>query len=245
MENREIEIIKSTEYNAFKYIIHNRDLKESHVLKLMDSIKNKNLLKIQPCIISESNEIIDGQHRIEAAKRLEIPFYYIKSCDINESDIITLNNIKMSWSVIDFINFYASKNHETYKIVLDLINRYPDISLKSVLACVSPTGKNPISDIKSGKIRCLPIEKINKFMDILSDYKNLTSFWSERDFILAIKKLSANIIQHRDYKGFKYDHDKFIKKIIHRKISLDEEFNRSHFNGEYYLTGVICRLHSA
>ena len=71
----EIYIQKSKDYNIFKTLTGNRELNISHKEKLKKSFKENYL--ISPIIINEKYEIIDGQHRFNAARELGYYVYYI------------------------------------------------------------------------------------------------------------------------------------------------------------------------
>ena len=71
-------IVKTTDYSIFKKINGNRGISHSHVTKLTAAIARRNLLQLFPIIVNEKMEIVDGQHRLWAAKRLKLPIYYEK-----------------------------------------------------------------------------------------------------------------------------------------------------------------------
>ncbi len=72
------EVLKSKDYSAFKTFIYSGhfNVSEEHLDHLVKSIQEKNFLKDFPIIVNSKLEILDGNHRYYAAKRLNIPFYY-------------------------------------------------------------------------------------------------------------------------------------------------------------------------
>ena len=83
------EIYISEDYDMFSLIEANRVIRQSHVAKLMQSMKNKNLLN--PIIVNENHQIIDGQHRYTAWKNLGMPIKYIIGEGYGFSEVTTLN----------------------------------------------------------------------------------------------------------------------------------------------------------
>src|SRR5690606_774965 len=78
---------KTTDYSIFGEIESNREVDLRHVRKLMKAIEKRNLLHLNPIIVDEQNRVIEGQHRLEAAKQLQVPIYYITDNTVNKSDI--------------------------------------------------------------------------------------------------------------------------------------------------------------
>jgi ParB-like nuclease domain len=72
-----MEILKTRDYEQFKTITSNRDVNRLHVKKLSESIKQKNLLWAKPPLVNEKNQLIDGQHRLEACQLIGADFFYI------------------------------------------------------------------------------------------------------------------------------------------------------------------------
>lgn len=109
-------MIKSTkDYSLFKLRNDNREhgINKTHLDYLIEKIKLRNLLDLNPIIVNEDFEVINGQHRLEAAKRLNLPIYYrvIEKC--SAKDIIDLNFSK-SWTMSDYLHFYCENNYEEY-----------------------------------------------------------------------------------------------------------------------------------
>ena len=57
-------------YTELKHEFRNRDVNDTHVIRIKENIKKNNLLHLQPIIVQAREEgslsIIDGQHRAEA-----------------------------------------------------------------------------------------------------------------------------------------------------------------------------------
>lgn len=108
-------IEETTDYDVFKKHKSNRQLDRNMLSNLESSIKEKNLLALRPILIDKDFFIIDGQHRLEVAKKLGIPVpyqIYDKAC--NAHDMILLNNNQKTWSLNDYLNFYVNEGYEEY-----------------------------------------------------------------------------------------------------------------------------------
>lgn len=109
-----MEIHKTTKYERFKFINSNRTVNHAHVLALSRSIQGNNLLERRPIEVNEKMEVIDGQHRLEAAKLLKLPIYYMVIEGFSAQDIITLNTVVKIWDVYDYAQHWVSQGDTTY-----------------------------------------------------------------------------------------------------------------------------------
>ena len=67
--------LKTSDYSIFKKFPGNRDINPLNLRKITNSIKMHNMLDLKPIIVTESMEVTDGQHRLEAAKVLGVPIF--------------------------------------------------------------------------------------------------------------------------------------------------------------------------
>src|SRR5690348_13876868 len=109
------QILKTSNYAMFKLADTNRKVKKSHVELLKKAIRKKNLLHLNPIIVDQDSNVIDGQHRLTAARELKLPIFYMIDNEINDSDIASLNSNKSNWQPLDYINYYARKGNNNYK----------------------------------------------------------------------------------------------------------------------------------
>ena len=71
MENK---IMQTTDYDEFTFFHGNRSIDEKRLKVLMESIKTYGL--INPIVVNQKKEIIDGQHRYQSCRNLSIPVRY-------------------------------------------------------------------------------------------------------------------------------------------------------------------------
>lgn len=111
-------VYTTTNYDQFKFYKTNRDINAGAII---DSIKNKNFLKDMPILCDKDLYVIDGQHRLYAARVLRVPIYYTISEDLGENDIGQCQ-IQKPWLAIDYLKFNISK--PTYAFIHMLKERY-------------------------------------------------------------------------------------------------------------------------
>lgn len=141
---------KTTNYDQFVLRSDNRErLCQNHIERLKASIRARNLLEMRPIIVNESLEVLDGQHRLEAAKALGVEIYYLIEKQLKAEDIITLNVAK-SWGMADYLNFYCKNGHKEYQ----KLNAFMDaqgISLKIAIHLANGRSHKGYHDFKAGK----------------------------------------------------------------------------------------------
>jgi hypothetical protein len=101
-------------YDMFKLLKCNRKLSADHVLKIKKSIAARNMLEFRPVLVDSEMNVLDGQHRLEAAKLLGVPIWYEVQEDGTTDDIINFNAFQKSWGHMDFINYYAENGNKNY-----------------------------------------------------------------------------------------------------------------------------------
>ena len=70
-------IYRTTNYGMFRRLLGNRDVTEARISKIVNRIEENGYIE-SPIAINEKYEVIDGQGRLEALKRLKMPVdYYV------------------------------------------------------------------------------------------------------------------------------------------------------------------------
>ena len=121
-------------YSMFGHIGGNRNLDSSNLNKIKQSITKKHIkTNAVICIVDNSDElqplkIIDGQHRFEACKTLNMPVSYVidDTLDMKTilNDITLLNTASKEWDVSDFMRSEAKKGNENYILYSKVYTQY-------------------------------------------------------------------------------------------------------------------------
>lgn len=145
------EILRTTDYSIFNHLDGNRDVKEKRVQKIIGSIQAIGWIH-QPIIVNEKMEIIDGQGRLEALRRLNMPVDYIieKGATIRQSQVI--NGVTTTWGSEDYIKSYAENGDKSYQRLLQMMNMY-DVDVRTVLRAMNiSTNASMIQALKNGEL---------------------------------------------------------------------------------------------
>jgi len=180
----------TTNYAMFSHIQSNREVGASHVSSLVKKIKRKNLLHLNPIIVNKDNLIIDGQHRLEAAKTLMVPIYYIVSDGITNADIADLNSTKKNWNMHDYLNFWKAEGMEQYKIISRFVVKHPQIPLSVALSMLGNERNGRLNIFKEGKFVVVRYEQACKIAEQIEKLSaDGCKFAYNSTFIRVYKKL--------------------------------------------------------
>lgn len=178
------------DYSMFKLLVGNRPVSKNNVYEKVLSIKENGYFKEQAILVTTDLHIIDGQHRFEACKELELPIYYRlmdkHSSDPNLLDIVrTLQNTQRRWNVDDVVNSFILQNNYDYKILKELHEKYSIMYSCLIVFFGSGIKENnryiaPSRVFHSGLLKTneKSIENINKLgsvLNLIRDLKNIKS----------------------------------------------------------------------
>lgn len=126
-----ITVYETTDYDMFHIIDGNRSINWKHVDELVELIgRDGQQVEVQ---ITPSYGIYDGQHRIEACRKLGIPVRFVFTNDEKSiEDIQNLNISNTKWTNKDFLESFAKRGSEPAKRILSLMDEF-DVSRGIVL----------------------------------------------------------------------------------------------------------------
>lgn len=194
-------IYSTYNYEMFNYASANRETAEVHIEQLIDSFDVKYL--IVPIIVNEHMEIIDGQHRFEAAKKKGFPVYFIinKGYGILETQL--LNTTQKNWSVDDFANFYCKLGKKDYIQYREFRLKYNYGHMES-LAILLNTTTNFSKIFREGSLTIKNLVKANSIAERIQDFSEYYKGYRKSRFVFAMITL---------FKNPQYDHTRMLHKM--------------------------------
>ena len=201
----------TNDYEQFKTITSNREVDKRHVNKLAAAIRKKNLLNINPILCNKNLEVIDGQHRLEAARMLGLPIFFLVDDGISKADIATINSHAKNWTVMDYVNYYTIEKKQGFDKLSAFLSENPLIPPSTALMMLSADGKKNASDLKEGLVDTSNYSFAVKVANILKEYRNVIEHAYERNFVLAVVEMA----NHPEY-----DHENMRSKLEYQSRSL-------------------------
>ena len=142
-------VYTTKDYSIFKRLVGNRDIPESRISKIIDSIQKIGWVH-NPIVVNEKMEVIDGQGRLTALQRLKMPVEYIIAPGASTKECIYMNMNMVNWKLPDFIKSYAEQGNENYQRLLSLMEKYVTGNLDIISTAVYRVSKSKHRDIKEG-----------------------------------------------------------------------------------------------
>ena len=123
------QVYTTNDYSKFKTLKGNRKLNKLHVKRLRESFAKAYLLS--PVIVNENFEIIDGQHRFEAAREMQLPVNFIICKGYSLKEVQLLNTNMKNWKKEDYLNAYCDLKYPEYLKFRVFMARFPDFGMAS------------------------------------------------------------------------------------------------------------------
>tara|TARA_R110002020_G_scaffold214408_1_gene421435 strand:+ start:105 stop:902 length:798 start_codon:yes stop_codon:yes gene_type:complete len=219
-----------------KHYNENRPLSKSKVRELVDSLKECNLLAINPIIVRAVDEdgktcykIIDGQHRNEAAILAGVTRYCIIDRSTEEHLMIKLNTQMRNWSLKDFAKYWSKvpETSEVYNKYLEYKNCYGKYTTDSIILMIwnnsrTTYGNDYRRDGKNGgnnKFKSGKLEFNNKIKRRLDKYLPMFEevYHSAHNppfqRMAARRQLFQEVLMNATRKSKCFSYDRFIKNI--------------------------------
>lgn len=143
----------TTDYSQFSFLVDNRQTATAHINKLKNAIRNNpEILEVQPILVNEKMQIIDGQHRFQAASELGLPIHYnmVKGLDIHTAR--EMNVLQRKWGIDDYATSYSKAGNENYLRFNEARHKHPSLSASTIMLVLGgDNGSKETHDFRSGK----------------------------------------------------------------------------------------------
>lgn len=138
-------VYSTKDLEIFKTISGNRATNLQHIRRLKASIEHYGM-KCNPILVNEKYEVIDGQHRLMAAKETKSKIYFIIINGYSLREVHTLNINQKNWTQSDFLEGYANMGVESYVKLKKFYEKNNDYNLRDCIAlCSNITSANSMT----------------------------------------------------------------------------------------------------
>lgn len=169
-------IQNTRDYNAFKLMTGNRNIDSNHVKKLKREMdRNPEMLAANPILVNEHMFVIDGQHRLTAARELGATVYYIVSEGATIEQTRHLNTTQRRWTITDFAQSYADSGRPDYKKFLELCKEFPLLSMSIIrLYCLGKQAHDIDGMFRRGEFEIVDEADTRKNLEALYAVRTIT-----------------------------------------------------------------------
>lgn len=203
-------VLETSDWSLFNYLKENRVVVRKS--NLVNSIKKYG--QLQPIMVDEKFNIIDGQHRLDACVFLNIPVKYIVDKGANRAMISDINSTQKSWTKDDYINHWAQRGHGSFIKLKELMTGYGLPSSTIIILLDNHAVKvtySSVKQIREGTFEITP-EALARFEFRLEKIIDLWAV-SDRTFEHKFKNSRMMYALVRLISHPAYDHQYFLQKL--------------------------------
>mgnify|MGYP003139772751 FL=1 len=222
---KNFQIKTTSDYNIFLHVIGNRPINKSNVNRLKESI-GKIGLQV-PILVNKNKAVVDGQHRLQALKELNLPVTYVESVITKEEHIPDLQVSKV-WTGLDYAKKNAAQGYEECIKALDIADEWHELTNKkfSKINILELLNKNSLTQVKlylKNKTYKVDIDngiRVFNCLNILNKNKSVRFNPYTATNARALKRLNKKM------KGLKYKViEKFNRHYLDSFTHAQEQYN--------------------
>lgn len=197
MEEFQEENIKTyitNDYSVFKYLSGNRGINLQNVNNIVKNVVDNGLLPTI-VIVNENMEVIDGQHRIEAFKQLNLPVKFQIRDGLGLKECIAYNISSKKWEMVDYIKSYAERGIDDYIVLKKCMDEYPSFSpstLATIMLGKGSQGGSACQAVQCGNFKI--VGNINEIINKLNFLNNVQDYIVVRGRKYIVIQVLANVI---------------------------------------------------
>ena len=159
-------------YSMFISPVHQRDKDDNGVKAIMQSIKEHGVISaisVRPSIeVPGKLETYDGQHTVDACKRLNVPVIYNEFKEVTNKAMISLNGKSRKWKMTDYLKYGVTDGMEDYAF-LNRIYTYERIPLTALIMMYGGCYAN--KSFKELKWKALTPERGDMMLNYIKDFE--------------------------------------------------------------------------
>lgn len=185
------QVYRTTNYERFSILYGNRKVNLLHLNRLQKSISESDLTESNPILVNEKFEIIDGQHRFEACKKLNKPIHYILKMGFGLKEVQRLNANGKNWKMEDSINSYCELGMDEYLYFKSFLAQYK-LGIVNSLQILSTWDSAKLEEVVNGHMKLNNKARGETLGKWIEEIKPIYKGYSRRSFISAMMRLYAN-----------------------------------------------------
>lgn len=205
-------------YALFEANEEQRPITESHVKRLMESMKAFGFLSSKPLLCFRKSGkliVVDGHHRLESASRLRIPVVYLVETQEAQKTMMATGEAK-KWDQSDCVRLYALRGIPDYIELQQYESIMPIGMAASILSGEGAKSNNQRDAVRDGRFRIKTRSMMSKIAGIVVELIEKHPAVKSRAFISSLSKCLL-------YDGF--DFEKFKSRLMENIIMLDKTAN--------------------
>ena len=211
---------KTKDYSLFSTNHEQRPIDHCHVKRIGENIKHVGFLPSKPIQCYKKGAkliVVDGHHRLEAAKSVGAEVFYVIESDRCQQTMAAENFLVKKWGGIDFVRLYASRGNKNYQLLLHYQDRGIPVNMAASMMINNGAGSgNANKTIQNGTFKVKTTDQIEQVDAIIQEFSDKAPACKSRPFISAISKCIL-------WDGFSYD--TFVRRMRENSVMLEKTSN--------------------
>lgn len=174
----------TTDYGLFKSIDGNRNLNLLHLNRLRNSMRQRPLFTI--ITVNEHYQIIDGQHRFEVSKELNLPIYYVICKGYGLEEVHVMNANSKTWTADDYLEGYCNMGKSHYIEYAKFKNKYGFGHRECMNILGGSHDGDMFKNFYNGTFKIVNMKKAVEFAEKLQLISQYYEGWARRCFVNAM-----------------------------------------------------------
>ena len=188
--------------------------------RLKEKLSERNDLHLKPIIVTPDKEIIDGQHRFQAAKELGLNIYFLIDYDFEPEKLIIHNTSQKEWACSDSFRHFLEMGNDNYFLFKKLLEKHEPMNMETLLFILKRgcNYANIRKDFREGRFKFEISAEAHK---TLNCYEILKVALSEKGFkgmqVFRDKKFIESI--YRFFTHPRIDEERFFSNLDRKPFS--------------------------
>jgi len=201
----------TNDYGLFSFISGNRDINDYQLARLTKSI-DEQYLQV-PIVVNEKKQIIDGQHRFEAAKKLNEPVFFIELPGLRLKEVHRLNTNSKNWTANEYMNGYSRLGYPDYVEYKQFKSEYGfgHNETMALLKGATRSGGTLVNSFRDGVFKIEDYNEAVRKADKITMVGKYYDGYKRRAFVYAMLDLFRNP---------DYNHAEFLNKLSFQAIRM-------------------------
>lgn len=180
------------DYSKFTQNHEQRPINIKHAKMIAENMQHVGFLPSKPIQCYKQGSklvVVDGHHRLEAAKAIGIPVFYVVEPQSCQQTMAAENMLVRKWEAIDFVRLYASRGLQDYIILMNYIEKgIPCSMAASMLHGEGANSGNTRESLANGKFKIKTFDYANKISLLIEVYGKREPAIKSRAFISSVSK---------------------------------------------------------
>jgi len=226
-----IKEIKTTRnYDQFTFMDDNRKINHLKVEILKKSMAKDGYSPV-PIVVNYKNEVIDGQHRLEAAKSLKLALHYFSAGRMGIEETRVLNQNGTPWKNKEHLHTYMVSEKKEYPDSYESkpyhqfnhIKKTYKLHFQIILTLIGIHDFTVGGELfKEGRLKINNFSKLEKDAKYIHSMKDYHEWWRNRPFMAAMCMVMSQRI---------FDRDRWIRKVSLNRAKLHRATNKTDYIG--------------